>query len=72
MVVIITVHDEDAYRRTALAAGAEAFLEKKTLGASLWPTALKIVQKGKGASLRRGSPQGCVIGGLYDLGEVTI
>jgi len=47
VVVIITVHDEDVYRRTALAAGAEAFLEKKTLGANLWPTLVRIVQEEK-------------------------
>jgi DNA-binding NarL/FixJ family response regulator len=44
-VVITTVHDDDAYRRTALAAGAEAFLVKKTLGVDLWPTLLRIVGK---------------------------
>ena len=37
-VIILTVHDEEIYRRTALAAGATAFLEKKTLGLKLWPT----------------------------------
>ncbi len=46
-VIITTIHDEDVYRRSALAAGAEAFLEKKTLAANLWPTLLKIVQKEK-------------------------
>jgi DNA-binding NarL/FixJ family response regulator len=46
-VIIITVHDEDAYRRTALAAGAEGFLVKKALGVDLWPTLLKIVKKGE-------------------------
>ncbi len=45
VVIIITVHDEEAYRRTALAAGAEAFLVKKTLGVDLWPTLLKIANK---------------------------
>jgi DNA-binding NarL/FixJ family response regulator len=47
-VIIITVHDEEAYRRTALAAGAEAFLVKKTLGVDLWPTLLRIVKKEQG------------------------
>jgi DNA-binding NarL/FixJ family response regulator len=37
-VIILTVHDEDVYRRMAFAAGAKAFLEKKMLGADLWPT----------------------------------
>jgi DNA-binding NarL/FixJ family response regulator len=45
VVVIITVHEEEAYRQTALAAGAEAFLVKKTLGVDLWPTLLKIAKK---------------------------
>jgi DNA-binding NarL/FixJ family response regulator len=44
-VIILTVHDEGAYRRTALAAGAEAFLEKKTLGVDLWPTLLRITKR---------------------------
>lgn len=41
-VVIITVHDDEVYRRTALAAGAAAFLVKKTLGIDLWPTLLRV------------------------------
>jgi DNA-binding NarL/FixJ family response regulator len=44
-VIIITVHDEGVYRRTALAAGAEAFLVKKTLGVDLWPTLLRITNR---------------------------
>ncbi len=44
-VIIITIHDEVAYRRTALAAGAEAFLEKKTLGVDLWPTLIKLAKR---------------------------
>jgi len=44
-VVILTVHDEDAYRRTALAAGATAFLQKKMLGVDLWPTLVRIVNR---------------------------
>jgi two-component system, NarL family, response regulator DegU len=49
-VVIITVHDDEAYRQTALAAGAEAFLVKKTLGVDLWPTLCRI--SGEGANPR--------------------
>jgi DNA-binding NarL/FixJ family response regulator len=45
-IVIITVHDDEAYRRTALAAGAEAFLVKKTLGVDLWPTLRRIAGHG--------------------------
>jgi DNA-binding NarL/FixJ family response regulator len=44
-VVIITVHDDEVYRRTALAAGAAAFLVKKTLGVDLWPTLLRVAGK---------------------------
>ena len=44
-VIILTVHDEEAYRQTALAAGAEAFLVKKTLGVDLWPTLLRIAKR---------------------------
>jgi DNA-binding NarL/FixJ family response regulator len=42
-VIILTVHDEDVYRRTALAAGATAFLQKKMLGVDLWPTLVRIL-----------------------------
>ena len=45
-IIIITVHDDEAYRRTALAAGAEAFLVKKTLGVDLWPTLRRITGPG--------------------------
>lgn len=44
-VVILTVHDEDVYRRTALAAGATAFLQKKMLGVDLWPTLVRILNR---------------------------
>jgi DNA-binding NarL/FixJ family response regulator len=44
-VVMITVHDDEMYRRTALAAGAAAFLVKKTLGVDLWPTLLRVAGK---------------------------
>ena len=37
-VIIVTVHDEDAYRHAAEASGADAFLLKKTLGTLLVPT----------------------------------
>lgn len=48
-VIIITVHDDEVYRRTALAAGAEAFLVKKTLGVDLWPTLLRVAARGQAA-----------------------
>ena len=44
-VIILKVHDEDVYRRTALAAGAAAFLEKKMLGVDLWPTLVRILNR---------------------------
>jgi len=37
-VIIVTVHDEDAYRQAAEASGADALLLKKTLGTALLPT----------------------------------
>ena len=46
-VIILTVHDDEAYRRTALAAGAEAFLVKKTLGVDLWPTLERVYRRGQ-------------------------
>jgi len=49
LVVIITVHDDEAYRETALAAGAEAFLVKKTLGIDLWPTLCRIAGRVQGS-----------------------
>jgi DNA-binding NarL/FixJ family response regulator len=44
-VIVLTVHDEDVYRRTALAAGATAFLQKKMLGVDLWPTLVRILNR---------------------------
>ena len=37
-IIIMTVHTEDAYRRTAEANGTDAFLLKKTLMTTLLPT----------------------------------
>jgi DNA-binding NarL/FixJ family response regulator len=37
-VIIVTVHDEDAYRQAAETSGVDAFLLKKTLGTALLPT----------------------------------
>ncbi len=47
-VITLTVHDEEVYRRTAMAAGAAAYLEKKALGVDLWPTLLRIVEEAGG------------------------
>jgi DNA-binding NarL/FixJ family response regulator len=41
-VIIMTVHNEDAYRRTAEANGADAFLLKKTLMTTLLPTIRRV------------------------------
>lgn len=41
-VIIMTVHTEDAYRRTAEANGADAFLLKKTLMTALMPTIRRV------------------------------
>jgi two-component system response regulator DegU len=37
-VIILTVHDDPVYERTARAAGADRFLLKKMAGSALWPT----------------------------------
>jgi DNA-binding NarL/FixJ family response regulator len=41
-VIIMTVHTEDAYRRTAEASGTDAFLLKKTLMTTLLPTIRRV------------------------------
>ena len=41
-VIIVTVHDEDAYRQAAEASGADAYLLKKTLGTVLLPTVRRV------------------------------
>ena len=41
-VIIMTVHSEDVYRRTAEANGTDAFLLKKTLMTALLPTIRRI------------------------------
>jgi DNA-binding NarL/FixJ family response regulator len=55
-VIIITVHDDEVYRRTALAAGAEAFLVKKTLGVDLWPTLERVTEKAQGGRASQAPP----------------
>jgi len=51
-VIILTVHDDPTYERTARAAGADDFLLKKTAGTALWPTITRLVPA---TSERRGS-----------------
>jgi DNA-binding NarL/FixJ family response regulator len=41
-VIIVTVHGEDAYRRAALALGADAFIVKKRLRGELLPLLRRI------------------------------
>ena len=45
-VVIVTLHDEEAYRMAATENGADSFLCKKTLLKSLVPTIRQILAKG--------------------------
>jgi DNA-binding NarL/FixJ family response regulator len=42
-ILILTVHDDPFYERTARAAGADAFLLKKTAGTALWPALTPLV-----------------------------
>jgi DNA-binding NarL/FixJ family response regulator len=42
-IVILTVHDDPVYERTARAAGADGFLLKKTAGTALWPALRPLV-----------------------------
>lgn len=37
-VIVLTVHQEEVYRKTARECGADAFLAKKTVGSQLLPT----------------------------------
>lgn len=55
-VIIITVYDDEVYRRTALAAGAEAFLVKKTLGVDLWPTLARVAERAQEGRASRAPP----------------
>ena len=45
-VVIVTLHDEEAYQKAAAENGADSFLCKKTLLQSLLPTIRQILGKG--------------------------
>jgi DNA-binding NarL/FixJ family response regulator len=45
-VLILTVHDDPLYERTARAAGADGFLVKKTAGTALWPALAALVPEG--------------------------
>lgn len=52
-VIILTVHDDPVYERVARAAGADAFLQKKTAGAALWPALASLVPSGRSAGPER-------------------
>jgi two-component system response regulator DegU len=44
-ILILTVHDDPVYERTARAAGADGFLLKKTAGTALWPALTPLVAR---------------------------
>jgi DNA-binding NarL/FixJ family response regulator len=48
-VLILTVHGDPVYERTARAAGADGFLLKKTAGTALWPALTPLVAGTSGA-----------------------
>lgn len=52
-VVILTVHDDPVYERTARAAGADRFLLKKRAGTALWPALVPLVPGGGSAGPER-------------------
>jgi DNA-binding NarL/FixJ family response regulator len=52
-VLILTVHDDPLYERTARAAGADGFLLKKTAGTTLWPALTSLVPTGRFAGPER-------------------
>jgi DNA-binding NarL/FixJ family response regulator len=52
-VVVLTVHDEPIYERTARAAGADGFLVKKTAGTALWPALAGLATRTRGAAPER-------------------
>jgi two-component system response regulator MprA len=54
-VIILTVHDDPVYERTARAAGADGFLAKKTAGTALWPALTALAREGP-ATGREGAP----------------
>ena len=61
-VVVLTVHDEPIYERTARAAGADAFVVKKMAGTGLWSVVSRLARSATraadhpGAQAADGSP----------------
>jgi DNA-binding NarL/FixJ family response regulator len=47
-VIVLTVHDDPAYERSARAAGADGFLLKKTAGTALWPALARLARQNRG------------------------
>lgn len=45
-IIILTLHDEDAYRQAALAAGADNFVPKRTLTTDLLPAIRRCARRG--------------------------
>jgi DNA-binding NarL/FixJ family response regulator len=52
-VLILTVHDDPLYERTARVAGADRFLVKKTAGSTLWPALVSLVPPDRSAGPER-------------------
>ena len=52
-VLVLTVHDDPVYERTARAAGADGFLLKKTAATTLWPALASLLHSGRSAGLER-------------------
>jgi DNA-binding NarL/FixJ family response regulator len=48
-VIVLTVHDEPVYERTARAAGADGFVLKKTAGTALWPALVPFASRSRSA-----------------------
>ena len=42
-IIVVTIHGERAYRRAAVACGADGFVLKKTLRSDLLPTIRRVV-----------------------------
>jgi DNA-binding NarL/FixJ family response regulator len=58
-VLVLTVHDEPVYERTARAAGADGFVLKKTAGVALWPALGALVPRSGSADSERATVTPC-------------
>jgi two-component system response regulator DegU len=52
-VLILTVHDDPVYERTARAAGADGFLLKKMAGTALWPALTAVAPESRATGPER-------------------